>query len=120
MDVKRYLEEGKGLEEYATFGPWGVVEGDYRHSAISPKVECYSIDAPCEQEGIQIVCVSPSNDPQDKYTFSFIADARQRLPKYRKALEAILEILDKPWEDSADYYCLRCRETEAAIKTALQ
>jgi hypothetical protein len=72
MDVKRYLEEGKGLEDSASPAPWHTVER--------------LMDA-------RLVSVGPF-DTEVKYLpkadARFIADARERLPKYRKALEAIL------------------------------
>jgi hypothetical protein len=101
MDVKRYLEEGKGLEDSASPAPW--------YSALTRELSDLWDERPyravvansCE------IFATPTNEAIDSANADFISDARERLPKYRKALERVLIEIDAfesghEWDSAVD------------------
>lgn len=49
--------------------------------------------------------------------FEFIADARERLPKYRKALEAVLKVIDDCGDAQIEYTFMRAIQESLAPAT---
>jgi hypothetical protein len=117
MDIRSYLAEGAVLEARATDGPWtegrfggqchlnhksedGLHPGPphckydtqlfkgYGSGIVSAAAEAQVIGA--DYDGVSI-------SPWDS---AFIADARERLPRYRKMLEAVLLACEKMKNDA--------------------
>lgn len=96
MDVKAYLSEGERLEKFSCPGKWTVVT-DFDKSAISADFGSNEYVHIVESENHYL---KPLGFGQHRggvvrhQDAAFIADARDRLPKYRRALEAVWEICE--------------------------
>lgn len=76
--VREYLEAGKRLEGAATYGPWLDHNWD---NMERPHVvaECLFVNGDH--------CHGQADIPKTREDATFVADARTRLPRYRRAIE---------------------------------
>lgn len=132
--VREYLEAGKRLEGAATPGPWYANSGEegyeltcgYDAATAAP----FSEFAPMPSFVPNDDPIGYSEEQRARIVDAerFIADARERLPRYRRAIEALLKMHGYPrqnpdgspyYEGKVDGYAEATRDLRDTIAAAL-
>jgi len=88
--VRDYLEAGKRLEDGGNVGQWSA-----RNSTSGAPPHVVALATIDGRRHTAFVAVCNCAGQPNAENASFIADARERLPRYRRAIEAALELQQK-------------------------